>query len=165
MKTHHFQTEQWLAQPLDRIFKFFADPENLERLTPPWLSFQIRTRPDIKIEKGTLLDYRLRLRGIPLRWQSEITVWEPPCRFVDRQTKGPYSLWVHEHTFTDDNNGTLIGDRVEYAAPGGRLVHKYLIEPDLEKIFRYRKQVLGEIFQAEGQTANITHARHDVSPK
>ena len=83
---------------------------------------EIITPPDIVIEQGTLLDYRLRLRGIPLRWQSEISVWEPPLRFVDRQTKGPYSLWVHEHTFAEHDRGTIVGDRVEYAVPGGRLV-------------------------------------------
>ena len=153
MKTHHLETELWLPHPRARIFQFFADPKNLERITPDWLHFEILTPLESKIGQGALLDYRLRLRGIPLRWQSEIAVWDPPCRFVDRQIKGPYSLWVHEHTFTPANNGTLVGDRVEYAALGGRLVHKYLIEPDLEKIFRYRKGVLGAIFSAQSQAA------------
>ena len=151
MKTHQLQTEQWLPQPRDRVFKFFADPSNLQRITPRWLSFEILTPPDIEIENGTLLDYRLRLRGIPLRWQSEIVVWEPPHRFVDRQTKGPYSLWVHEHTFTECKNGTMVGDRVEYAMPGGALVHKFLVAPDLERIFQYRHKILGEIFPPLGQ--------------
>ena len=146
MKTYHLQTELWLPQPLERVFKFFADPRNLERLTPPWLRFEILTPPEMEITRGTLLDYRLRLRGIPLRWQSEIAVWEPPRRFIDRQTKGPYSLWVHEHNFTPDKNGTIIGDRVEYAVPGGALIHKLLVAPDLEKIFQYRHKVLEEIF-------------------
>jgi len=91
----------------------------------------------------------LRLRGIPLRWQSEITVWEPPRRFVDRQTRGPYSLWVHEHIFKEQDGGTLIGDRVEYAVPGGRLAQKLLVAPDLERIFKYRHQVLQELFSLE----------------
>jgi ligand-binding SRPBCC domain-containing protein len=151
MKTYQLQTELWLPQPPDRVFKFFADPRNLERITPPWLSFEILTPPDIEIEKGTLLDYRLRLRGIPLCWQSEIAVWEPPHRFVDRQTKGPYSLWVHEHTFTENDTGTTVGDRVEYAVPGGRLIHKFLVAPDLEKIFQYRRKILEEIFHPLGQ--------------
>ena len=148
MKTYQLQTEQWLPQPRHRVFEFFADPRNLERITPPWLSFEILTPPNIKIGKGTLLDYRLRLRGILLRWQSEITVWEPPHRFVDRQTKGPYSLWVHEHTFTESRDGTIVGDRVEYAVPGGALVHKFLVAPDLEKIFQYRHRILEEIFHS-----------------
>ena len=149
MKTYQLQTEQWLPQPRHRVFEFFADPRNLERITPPWLSFEILTPPDIKIGKGTLLDYRLRLRGILLRWQSEITVWEPPHRFVDRQTKGPYSLWVHEHTFTESRDGTIVGDRVEYAVPGGALVHKFLVAPDLEKNFQYRQMILEEIFHSD----------------
>lgn len=153
MKTHHFQTEQWLPQPLERVFKFFADPRNLEQITPPWLSFEILTGPDIKIERGTLLDYRLRLRGIPLRWQSEIAVWEPPHRFVDRQTKGPYTLWVHEHRFAENNTGMTIRDRVEYAVPGGSLIHKFVVAPDLEKIFGYRRRILGEIFRPESHAA------------
>jgi len=89
MKTHRFETQIWLSYRREEVFEFFADPCNLERLTPPWLHFEIITSPDIVIEQGTLLDYRLRLRGIPLRWQSEISVWEPPQRFIDRQTKGP----------------------------------------------------------------------------
>ena len=152
MKTHHLQTELWLPQPLERVFKFFADPKNLERLTPPWLRFEILTRSDIDIEKGTVLDYRLRLRGIPLRWQSEIVVWQPPHRFVDRQTKGPYTLWVHEHSFAPHNNGTTIGDRVEYAVPGGALIHKFLVAPDLEKIFQYRRKILEDIFHPLGRS-------------
>ena len=151
MKTHHLETEQWLPRGLDQVFKFFADPRNLERLTPPWLSFEILTRPDIQIKQGTLLDYRLRLRGIPLRWQSEITLWEPPHRFVDRQTKGPYSLWVHEHRFAENKTGTTVGDRVEYAVTGGALVHRFLVAPDLDKIFQYRRKVLDEIFHPLGQ--------------
>lgn len=146
MKTFNFNTEIWLPAPLDRVFQFFADPGNLQRLTPPWLHFEIVTPPDVRIARGTLLDYRLRLRGIPLRWQSEISVWEPPHRFIDRQTKGPYWLWVHEHTFADRDGGTRVGDRVEYAVPGGRLVQKFLVAPDLERIFKYRHRVLEELF-------------------
>jgi len=146
MKTFHFTSEIWLPAPRERVFGFFADPGNLERLTPPWLHFELITPPDTAIQQGTLLDYRLCLRGLPLRWQSEISVWEPPCRFVDRQTKGPYSLWVHEHSFADQDGGTLVGDRVEYAVPGGRLVQKFFVAPDLERIFQFRRRVLQEIF-------------------
>lgn len=98
-----------------------------------------------------MLDYRLRLHGIPLRWQSEIAVWKPPRRFVDRQTRGPYSLWVHEHTFTDRDSGTLVGDKVEYAVPGGALVQKFLVAPDLERIFQFRHRVIEELFNPESQ--------------
>jgi ligand-binding SRPBCC domain-containing protein len=154
MKTYRFESQLWLPQaPRDQIFKFFADPRNLQRLTPEWLRFEILTPTAIEIRQGTLLDYRLRLRGIPLRWQSEIQVWQPPHRFIDRQTRGPYSLWVHEHTFTEKDNGTLVGDKVEYAVPGGRLVQKFFVAPDLERIFQYRHRVLEEIFQSADRAA------------
>lgn len=152
MKTHHLKAELWLPHPREAVFRFFADPKNLERITPPWLHFEILSR-DAECAPGTLLDYRLKLRGIPLRWQSEISLWEPPVRFVDRQTKGPYSLWVHEHTFREERNGTLVGDHVEYAAPGGALIQKFFIAPDLERIFAYRRRILEQIFSAEARAA------------
>lgn len=153
MKIHQLQTELWLPRPRKQIFAFFADPQNLERLTPAWLHFELVTPLKGEIRQGTLLDYRLRLHGILLRWQSEIAVWEPPHRFVDRQTKGPYSVWVHEHTFKERDGGTLVGDRVEYAVPGGRLVQKFFVAPDLQRIFRYRHRVLEEIFKPESRAA------------
>jgi ligand-binding SRPBCC domain-containing protein len=155
MKTHHLYTELWLPHPREQIFDFFADPRNLQRITPDWLHFEMISAPEVTMAKGALLDYRLKLRGIPLRWQSEITAWEPPCRFVDRQTQGPYSLWLHEHTFREERHGTTVGDHVEYAARGGSLVRRFLIEPDLEKIFRYRKRILGEIFSAKNKPADL----------
>ena len=153
MKAFQFSSAIWLPAQRDRVFEFFADPGNLERLTPLWLRFEILTPPGIEIRRGTLLDYRLRFRGIPLRWQSEIAVWEPPLRFVDRQTRGPYSLWVHEHTFAEENRGTIVGDEVEYAVPGGGLVRKLFVAPDLERIFRYRQRVLQEIFEPAKESA------------
>jgi ligand-binding SRPBCC domain-containing protein len=136
-----------LASPTqEKVFEFFSDPHNLDRLTPAWLHFEILTPAAVKIEQGSLLDYRLRMHGIPIRWQSEIAVWHPPQHFVDRQTKGPYSLWVHEHTFEDHDGGTVIGDNVEYAVPGGSLVQKLLVAPDLERIFKYRHQILEGLF-------------------
>jgi len=153
MKIHRLETELWLPRPREQVFRFFADPGNLERLTPSWLHFEIATPPDVNIGQGTLLDYRLRLHGIPLRWQSEIAVWEPPDRFVDRQTRGPYSLWVHEHTFIERDGGTVIGDRVEYAMPGGWIVQKCFVAPDLQRIFNYRHRVLEQIFKPARRAA------------
>ncbi len=146
MRTYRLHTQLWLPRPRQEIFNFFSDPTNLERITPPWLRFKILTLQPIDMKVGTRLDYRLRLRGIPLRWQSEIAVWEPPDRFIDKQTRGPYTLWVHEHTFTDHKSGTLVGDGVLYAILGGKLIQKFLVQPDLERIFRYRHQVLQKIF-------------------
>jgi ligand-binding SRPBCC domain-containing protein len=109
------------------------------------------TTSSIEMREGTLLDYRLRLRGIPIRWQSEISVWQPPNRFVDRQIRGPYTLWVHEHTFSEDCRGTVIGDSVWYSTLGGELIQKFLIAPDLEKIFSYRHQMLKNLFNPKQQ--------------
>jgi ligand-binding SRPBCC domain-containing protein len=130
------------------VFGFFADPRNLDRLTPPWLHFEMRTREPVAMGAGTLLDYRLRLHGIPVRWQSRIIVWEPPYRFTDEQTKGPYALWRHEHRFDERGGGTLVKDDVEYAVPGGRFVQKLLVAPDLERIFKYRHEALEKSFSA-----------------
>ena len=102
------------------------------------------------------IDYRLRVRGLPIRWQSEITVWEPPVRFVDQQTRGPYQVWIHEHTFSEHEGGTIAGDNVVYAVPGGKLVQKLLVAPDLDRIFHYRHEVLRNIFNPK-QLQPIEH--------
>lgn len=146
MNTFWLRKKLWLPQARDRVFEFFSDPGNLDRLTPAWLKFSLLSPPRTAITQGTRLDYRLRLRGIPIRWQSEIAVWEPPHRFVDRQTRGPYSLWLHEHTFEESDHGTIVGDNVEYAVPGGALVQRLLVAPDLEKIFAYRHHALQTLF-------------------
>jgi ligand-binding SRPBCC domain-containing protein len=108
------------VRPVSEVFSFCADAGNLDVITPPWLRFQILTPRPMAMRVGAQIDYRLRLRGLPLRWQSEITVWQPPHRFVDEQRRGPYRAWRHEHTFTAQDGGTLVGDRVRYAVLGGR---------------------------------------------
>ncbi len=117
MKVRQLKRELWLPQPVAEIFPFFADAANLEVLTPPWLKFQILSPRPLKMHVGTLIDYRLRVRGLPMRWQSEIIAWEPPHRFVDEQRRGPYRLWRHEHEFVERDGGTVIRDKVEYAIP------------------------------------------------
>jgi ligand-binding SRPBCC domain-containing protein len=148
MKTFWLKTQLWLPQSREKVFGFFSNPQNLDRLTPAWLNFEILTAPAF-ITRGTLLYYRLRVRGIPIQWQSQITAWEPPTRFVDQQTRGPYSLWIHEHLFEESEGGTLVKDNVEYAVPGGRLVQQLLVAPDLERIFTYRHRVLEGLFGAK----------------
>ena len=128
-----------VPRPIDEVFAFFADASNLERLTPHWLRFEILTPKPIRMAAGTRIDYRLRLHGIPLRWQSEITAWEPPHRFVDEQVRGPYRSWVHEHRFVAEGEETEVVDRVEYSVIGGSLVDAVFVAPDLERIFDYRQ--------------------------
>ena len=146
MKTFTLTNELWLPQSPDEVFPFFADASNLQRLTPSSLRFRILTPPPIEMAVGTLIDYRIRLRGIPMRWQSEITVWEPPYRFVDEQRRGPYRFWVHEHTFTPHDGGTLARDIVQYAVLGGAIVQRLFIASELRRIFDYRNAALRDFF-------------------
>jgi ligand-binding SRPBCC domain-containing protein len=149
MRTYQLQAEIWLPRPREEIFAFFADPANLECLTPPWLHFEILTPKSMEMRVGAVLDYRLRLRGFPLRWRSEISVWEPPHRFTDRQIRGPYRQWVHEHAFSEHQGGTWVGDRVIYAVPGGSIVQKLWVGPDLDRVFGYRHQILTRRFNPQ----------------
>ncbi len=148
MRTYHLTREQWIPKPLDEAFAFFSRPENLEEITPPFLNFHI-VRADEELHAGSLIEYRLRVRGLPMRWTSEITVWEPPYKFEDTQLRGPYALWRHQHTFVAaENGGTRIGDDVEYALPFGifgQIVHAVLVRRDVEKIFEYRQKRLAEL--------------------
>ena len=144
---YRLTTELRVAAPLDEVFAFFADAFNLEAITPPWLNFRVLTDPPIEMREGTLIDYKLRLHRIPIRWRTEISAWQPPFRFVDRQVKGTYRYWQHEHTFKEIEGGTLVKDRVEYGVPGGRLVHCLLVEKDLKEIFSYRQQAMWDIFE------------------
>lgn len=145
MTLFEFRTELWLPRPRHEISPFFADANNLQAITPPWLNFQVLT-PKMEIRAGALIDYRLRVRGVPLRWRTHIKVWEPPGRFVDEQLRGPYRRWVHEHTFVDSNGGTLCRDHVQYAVWGGRLVEWLFVWRDVRRIFDYRQRRLNELF-------------------
>jgi len=146
MTTHTLTTELWLPRPRDEVFPFFADAHNLEAITPPWLRFQVLTPRPIPMRPGARIDYRLRVHGLPLRWQSEITAWEPPFRFMDEQRRGPYRRWVHTHTFAERDGGTLCHDHVEYAVPGGRLVNWLIVRRDVAAIFRFRQEALARRF-------------------
>jgi len=134
--------------PRDRatVFDFFSDAFRLEALTPPWLHFTVLTPRPIAIAAGTRIDYRLRLHGVPIRWQSRISVWEPPLRFVDEQARGPYRRWRHEHVFEDVPEGTLCRDVVDYAVWGGRWIDFALVRRDLRSIFAFRRRVLEAVF-------------------
>ena len=146
MKTREFRSELWLPLPREELFSYFADAANLDAITPPWLHFRMVTAPPVKMRAGTLIDYRLRVRGVPLRWRTRISVWEPPHRFVDEQLRGPYRQWIHDHTFEARDGGTLACDLVRYAVPFDALVHGWLVRPDITKIFQYRSERLREQF-------------------
>lgn len=140
-------TELVVERPIRDVFEFFSDAENLEVITPECLHFRIMTPTPIKICKGALIDYRLKLHGIPFKWRTEIESWEPPYRFTDQQLRGPYKKWFHEHTFESlGPNRTLAKDRVHYIPRLEVLTHRFFVKPDLIKIFTYRQQQLAKIF-------------------
>tara|TARA_B100000686_G_scaffold76046_1_gene81988 strand:- start:3120 stop:4472 length:1353 start_codon:yes stop_codon:yes gene_type:complete len=150
---HTLLIEQWVPQPLDKIFRFFTDPHNLEALTPQFLKFKILKVTSIPIKEGTLLDYRLKIRGIPVRWQSKITECINEIRFADMQTRGPYKFWHHIHEFYEKDGGTIIRDRVFYKLPGwvpGDIIAHWFVRKELEKIFLHRRKVVTELFHAGG---------------
>ena len=149
MKEFTFKTELWLPRPRDEVFKFFSEARNLETITPPWLRFEVLTPAPIAMAPGTLIDYQIRLRGISIRWRTEIVEWNPPISFADVQLRGPYSLWHHTHTFEERDGGTLCGDLVRYRPRGGALINWLFVRRDVEKIFKYRHDRLMEIFKAK----------------
>ncbi|MEO8575155.1 MAG: SRPBCC family protein [Gemmatimonadales bacterium] len=144
MKEHIIEQRVWVPHPVTTIFPFFAAAENLERMTPPELGFQIRSDLPISMRPGALIDYTIRLYGIPMKWRTEITRWDPPASFEDVQLRGPYAKWVHTHTFVEEGGGTTIEDRVVYALPFGPLgaiAHPF-VRRQLKRIFEYRESVL-----------------------
>ena len=146
MRVFTFECQQHLARPVSDVFEFFADARNLQAITPPWLDFVVLTPGMIEMRPGTLIDYKLRLRGFPLRWRTLIREWEPPHRFVDEQLHGPYRQWIHEHTFVEQGCGTLARDRVRYVVPGGAIVNALFVRRDVERIFAFRRARLAEHF-------------------
>lgn len=146
MTTYHHHSKIWLPCPLDEVFEFFSNAGNLQELTPPWVQFQILTPLPISMHAGRLIDYKIRIHGIPIRWRTEITHWEPGVRFVDVQRRGPYRLWEHEHRFQAERDGTLMTDHVRYAVYGGALVHSLFVKKDVERIFEYRTDRMKALF-------------------
>ena len=139
----YFEFEQkcWIPLPIREVFQFFSEAGNLEKITPPWLGFQILSQSTEKVMAGTTIDYRIRLHGIPIVWRTEISTWNPPHEFTDIQLKGPYQIWEHTHRFSELGNGTLMEDRVLYKLPMGflgKLVAGSYVKGDVSKIFSYR---------------------------
>jgi ligand-binding SRPBCC domain-containing protein len=149
MREFSLNVELRLPRPLDEVFPFFSEARNLEIITPPWVQFQVLTPAPIVMRAGTLIDYRIRVHGIPIPWRTEITVWEPPHRFVDVQLWGPYRLWHHTHTFIEDRGETICRDEVRYHPIGGSLMNWLFVRGDVERIFAYRQKRLTEIFGAK----------------
>jgi ligand-binding SRPBCC domain-containing protein len=146
MSPYTLQRAQRLPGTPEEVFAFFGDARNLEAITPPLLQFRVVTPEPITMGAGTLLRYRLKVRGVPVSWLTLIQEWDPPHRFVDEQLEGPYALWHHTHTFSSDGDGgTVMRDVVRYALPLGglgELAHRVLVRSDLERIFDYRAEAV-----------------------
>ena len=141
--THHLHRELWAPQPIAEVFAFFSRAENLERITPSWLRFRMLTAGPVEMRAGTLLDYTLRIHGLPVRWRTRIESWAPPHSFVDVQERGPYRLWRHTHRFREERGGTTMTDDVEYALPLGILgaiANRLVVARDVKSIFDYREE-------------------------
>ncbi len=146
---HVMLMEQWVPEPIDKVFAFFSDAKNLELLTPPHLHFKVLGLSTGQLQEGTRIDYKLQLHGIPFRWQSLIHDWQPVTGFSDTQTRGPYKKWNHTHIFIEQDGGTLIRDRAQYripfGVPGDAVAYPF-VKKDLEKIFSYRYAKVRELF-------------------
>lgn len=167
VKTWRLRTSQWVPRPPEQVFPFFADARNLEQLTPPWLSFTILTPMPIPMAVGTLIDYRIALHGVPMRWRTRIARWEPGRAFADEQLRGPYVLWHHTHTFTPCDGGTVLGDDVVMRPKGGPfagLVMRLFVRRDVQRIFEHRARVLAETFGARDDRAELRWVEPAADP-
>jgi ligand-binding SRPBCC domain-containing protein len=153
MKPHRIRESIWLPLSPESVFPFFADVRNMQRITPRELDFRILNPLPIEMKKGTIVDYRLRLYGIPFRWRSEITQWEPPRSFVDEEIFGPYGMWVHTHNFWPEGEGTVVEDDILYRLPFlpfGEMAFP-LVRAELKRILSYRRRMIGALLIPQAQ--------------
>lgn len=148
MHTYYLTRDLWLPRPIDQVFAFFSRPDNLQVITPGWLDFRMAERPN-ELAAGALIRYRSRWHGLPIRWSTEISKWNPPHGFVDRALSGPYAMWNHQHSFVAERGGTVVRDSVTYALPLGwigMVAHRLWVRRDVERIFDYRAEKMKQLF-------------------
>ena len=146
---HVLQRETVLQAPISEVFSFFQDPRNLAGITPNWMEFDVVHIDDGEMRAGFKIAYRIKWMGVSLRWITRIKEHDPPRRFVDIQTKGPYKVWRHEHTFEATVSGTIMRDVVRYQLPFGILgdvAHWLIVRHQLRRIFDYRARRIVKLF-------------------
>jgi ligand-binding SRPBCC domain-containing protein len=149
-RLHQLSRTQLVGRPIPEVFAFFADPSNLDALTPPFLHFRILTPMPIEMRPGVQLDYQLSLFGVPVRWRTRITDWQPGRRFVDEQESGPYALWRHTHEFEARGSSTIIRDVVDYSeplGPVGTIAHLLFVRRTLDRIFDFRRDAIVRLLE------------------
>ncbi|MDL1894218.1 SRPBCC family protein [Sphingobacteriales bacterium CHB3] len=164
MKIHTLQRVQTLDYPIDEVFEFFRSPENLSRITPPWLNFRILTPLPLEMQRGTLIDYTVNWLGIPVRWTTMIASYNPPHRFIDQQLVGPYSFWYHIHTFIEKSRKTEMHDEVRYVLPlgiVGEAVHTWIVRRQLDRIFDYREIAVRQQFPEREIVTKHVHSEQE----
>ena len=158
-RIHRLERSQRIERPLAEVFAFFADASNLELITPHFLRFRTLTRAPITMRVGTRIDYEIALLGVPMRWRSHISVWQPNVRFVDEQERGPYARWHHTHDFEAQGNATVVRDTVEYSEPLGPLggvAHVLFVERTLKRIFDFRREATERALKGPSQLRTLT---------
>jgi ligand-binding SRPBCC domain-containing protein len=162
MRVHVLEREQVVPLEPEEVFRFYTDIRNLEPMTPPWLRFRVTTDPGLQLQPGVLIQYRLTLHAVPIRWTTRIEEWDPARRFVDTQVRGPYRLWEHTHVFSPVDGGTLIEDRVRYVLPYGplgALAHAVFVRRDLRRIFDFRRDAAARMLRAQDAPADAAYGR------
>lgn len=164
-RQHTLRSTLWVPAKPAQVWPFFADAHNLPLLVPPFLKFRILTPAPIPMHVDARIDYRLSLHGLPLRWRTRITRWQPPFAFADEQERGPYARWFHLHTFAAVDGGTVLGDHVEFVVGGGPLsplLTRWFVLPDVQRIFRYRLDRVAERFGGDAAHGRVWLA--DATP-
>jgi len=150
LKTYQFRSKQFLPITISEAWEFFSNPNNLTKITPPWLNFEVTSKLDSKMYAGMIITYLVRpLLNIPTTWVTEITHVREPNYFVDEQRFGPYKLWHHQHHFKETDNGIEMTDIVSYALPLdplSRPINSLLVEKKVKGIFKFREKKLEELF-------------------
>jgi len=164
-RVHRLSRTQLVGRPLPEVFAFFSDASNLEPLTPRFLHFRCLTPMPIAMRAGARIDYQLSLFGVPVRWRTRITDWQPGKRFVDEQESGPYALWRHTHEFEARGTSTLVRDVVDYREPFGPVgivAQVLFVRRTLDRIFDFRRDAISRLLDhpCAGQPREDAETNH-----